>query len=128
MPQLNPYGLILSYQVALGRKLNKNFYKRMRKSEIFATILSEVSKETEIDSDRILSSERTEEVVDARYLVISMLSYSGFYPQMIAERMGMTPRAVRRAMSEFNSRLSGSPGLRLVYERVSKKVKIILQN
>lgn len=100
----------------------------MKKSEIFAGILSEVSKETEIDSDRILSSERTEEVVDARYLVISMLSYSGFYPQMIADRMGMTPRAVRRAMSEFNSRLSGSPGLRLVYERVSKKVKIILQN
>ena len=121
-------GYVVSYQVWLRRKLNKKFQKRMRKSEIFVTILSEVSKETEIDSDRILSSERTEEVVDARYLVISMLSYSGFYPQMIAERMGMTPRAVRRAMAEFDTRLSGSPGLKLVYERVLKKVKIILQN
>lgn len=93
----------------------------MRKSEIFATILSEVSKETEIDSDRILSSERTEEVVDARYLVISMLSHNGFYPRMIAERIGMSQCAVRKAMARFDERLGLSPGLRLVNERIAKK-------
>lgn len=114
-------GYVVSYQVWLRRKLNKNFYKRMRKSEIFAAILSDVSSEVEIDSDRILSSERKEEVVDARYLVIFLLLGNGFYPAMIAERMGLSARAVRSAISGFEARLANSAGLRLVCERLSRK-------
>lgn len=93
----------------------------MRKSEIFAAILSDVSSEAEIDSDRILSSERKEEVVDARYLVIFLLLGNGFYPAMIAERMGLSARAVRSAISRFEARLTNSAGLRLVCERLSRK-------
>ena len=114
-------GYVVSYQVWLRRKLNKKFYKRMRKSEIFAAILSDVSSEAEIDSDRILSSERKEEVVDARYLVIFLLLGNGFYPAMIAERMGLSARAVRSAISGFEARLANSAGLRLVCERLSRK-------
>ena len=114
-------GYVVSYQVWLRRKLIKNFYKRMRKSEIFAAILSDVSSEAEIDSDRILSSERKEEVVDARYLVIFLLLGNGFYPAMIAERMGLSARAVRSAISGFEARLANSAGLRLVCERLSRK-------
>lgn len=114
-------GYVVSYQVWLGRKLNKNFYKRMRKSEIFAGILADVSSEAEIDSDRILSSERKEEVVDARYLVIFLLLGNGFYPAMIAERMGLSARAVRSAISGFEARLANSAGLRLVCQRLSAK-------
>lgn len=93
----------------------------MKKSEIFAAILSDVSSEVEIDSDRILSSERKEEVVDARYLVIFLLLGNGFYPAMIAERMGLSARAVRSAISGFEARLANSSGLRLVCERLSRK-------
>ncbi len=114
-------GYVVSYQVWLRRKLNKKFYKRMRKSEIFAGILADVSSEVEIDSDRILSSERKEEVVDARYLVIFLLLGNGFYPAMIAERMGLSARAVRSAISGFEARLANSAGLRLVCERLSRK-------
>ncbi|CDA96104.1 putative uncharacterized protein [Bacteroides sp. CAG:709] len=114
-------GYVVSYQVWLRRKLNKNFYKRMRKSEIFAGILADVSSEAEIDSDRILSSERKEEVVDARYLVIFLLLGNGFYPAMIAERMGLSARAVRSAISGFEARLANSAGLRLVCQRLSAK-------
>lgn len=114
-------GYVVSYQVWLRRKLNKNFYKRMRKSEIFAGILADVSSEVEIDSDRILSSERKEEVVDARYLVIFLLLGNGFYPAMIAERMGLSARAVRSAISGFEARLANSAGLRLVCQRLSAK-------
>lgn len=89
MPQLIVVGFVVFLQW-LRRKLNKNFYKRMKKSEIFAGILADVSSEAEIDSDRILSSERKEEVVDARYLVIFLLLGNGFYPAMIAERMGLS--------------------------------------
>lgn len=121
MPHVVLVGYVVSYQVWLRRKLNKNFYKRMRKSEIFAAILSDVSSEAEIDSDRILSSERKEEVVDARYLVIFLLLGNGFYPAMIAERMGLSARAVRSAISGFEARLANSAGLRLVCERLSRK-------
>lgn len=114
-------GYVVSYQVWLRRKLNKKFNKRMRKSEIFAGILSDVSSEAEIDSDRILSSERKEEVVDARYLVIFLLLGNGFYPAMIAERMGLSARAVRSAISGFEARLANSAGLRLVCQRLSAK-------
>lgn len=114
-------GYVVSYQVWLRRKLIKNFYKRMRKSEIFAGILADVSSEAEIDSDRILSSERKEEVVDARYLVIFLLLGNGFYPAMIAERMGLSARAVRSAISGFEARLANSAGLRLVCDRLSRK-------
>mgnify|MGYP002575501218 FL=1 len=114
-------GYVVSYQVWLRRKLIKKFYKRMRKSEIFAGILADVSSEAEIDSDRILSSERKEEVVDARYLVIFLLLGNGFYPAMIAERMGLSARAVRSAISGFEARLANSEGLRLVCERLSRK-------
>lgn len=102
-------------------KLNKKKHKSMKKSEIFSQILSDVSSEAEIDSDRILSDSRVEEVVDARYLVIFLLLANGFYPVMIAERMNMSQRAVRSAISSFESRLANSVGLRLVFERMSKK-------
>ena len=102
MPQLIVVGFVVFLQW-LRRKLNKKFYKCMRKSEIFAAILSDVSSEVEIDSDRILSSERKEEVVDARYLVIFLLLGNGFYPAMIAEKMGLTQRAVRSAISGFGT-------------------------
>lgn len=93
----------------------------MKKSEIFASVLADVSAETEIDCDRILSSERKEEVVDARYLVIFLLLGNGFYPAMIAERMGLSARAVRSAISGFEARLANSAGLRLVCQRLSRK-------
>lgn len=93
----------------------------MKKSEIFASVLADVSAETEIDSERILSSERKEEVVDARYLVIFLLLGNGFYPAMIAERMGLSARAVRSAISGFEARLANSAGLRLVCQRLSRK-------
>lgn len=113
---------VIKFLVGLARrKLNINFEKRMKKSEIFAGILADVSAETEIDGCKILSGSRLEEVVDARYLVIFLLIGNGFYPGMIAERMGMTARGVRNAVAGFEARLACSPGLRLVCERVARK-------
>lgn len=93
--------------------------KEMKKSEIFASVLADVSAETEIDSDRILSESKLEEVVDARYLVIYLLMKNGFYPRMIAERMRMSQRAVRKAQAGFEARLEGSADLRLSFLRLS---------
>ena len=46
----------------------------MCKSEIFAKIINIVSKETEVSVDQILSSDKKMETVDARYLLVSLLS------------------------------------------------------
>lgn len=42
----------------------------MRKTEIFAKLLNQVSVETEIAEERIISHERVAEVVDARYILV----------------------------------------------------------
>lgn len=52
-----------------GKGKHKN-EKSMCKSEIFAEILKIVSQETEIAIDRILSSDKDSETVDARYLIV----------------------------------------------------------
>lgn len=66
----------------------------MCKSEIFAKIINIVSKETEVPVDQILSSDKNMETVDARYLLVSLLSESGMYPSQIAVHIHKTKRAV----------------------------------
>lgn len=60
-----------------GKGKHKN-EKSMCKSEIFAEILKIVSQETEIAIDRILSSDKDSETVDARYLLVHILSEKVF--------------------------------------------------
>ena len=65
-------------------KISIKLEKTMCKSEIFAKIINIVSKETEVPVDQILSSDKNMETVDARYLLVSLLSESGMYPSQIA--------------------------------------------
>lgn len=56
----------------------------MCKSEIFATILQTVSQETEIPPEQILSRKKDEETVDARYLLVYLLTRNGFCSSRVA--------------------------------------------
>lgn len=51
----------------------------MCKSEIFAETINLVSQETEIPVNRILSSDKDTETVDARYLLVRLLVERGIY-------------------------------------------------
>lgn len=65
----------------------------MRKSEIFAEILSAVSQETEVTEAQILSSCKHTEAVDARAILAKLLSEQGFYPVQTAASMHRTAQS-----------------------------------
>lgn len=77
----------------------------MNKSDIFARILSAVSTATDVPSELILSANRYEETVDARYLLVHLLSRHGLYPSQIAALTGHTRRCINKLLANFPGRL-----------------------
>ena len=92
----------------------------MCRTEIFAGILEAVSRETEIPASLILSPDRKTETVDARYIVVELCFRCGMYPSSIAEKVGLTVRAVNRILSVFKDRMSGNRIMRMDYMSVRK--------
>lgn len=80
----------------------------MRKSELFALILSIVSDITEISKEDIMSKCHKEDVVEARLLVIYFCRKEGLLPSRIAQLMGMSHRNVNRSLSAVNVLISNS--------------------
>lgn len=76
----------------------------MIKSEIFASVLRDVCEVTGISERDIMSKSKSEEIVDARHLLVVTLRRSGYYPGMIAERLHISGRAVRKMIGSFRSR------------------------
>lgn len=64
----------------------------MIKSEIFASVLRDVCEVTGISERGIMSKSKSEEIVDARHLLVVTLRRSGYYPGMIAERLHISGR------------------------------------
>lgn len=93
----------------------------MIKSEIFASVMRDVCEATEVSELEIMSKSKREEVVDARHLLVVTLSRSGYYPVMIAERLNVTGRAVRKMLESFRSRAENSPGLDMCRRRVDAR-------
>ena len=79
----------------------------MIKSEIFASVLRDVCEVTGITERDIMSKSKSEEIVDARHLLVVTLRRSGYYPGMIAERLHVSGRAVRK-MDRKSTRLNSS--------------------
>lgn len=79
----------------------------MCKSEIFAETINLVSQETEIPVNRILSSDKDTETVDARYLLVRLLVERGMYPSQIALQIHKTKRAINYMISNFQERMEG---------------------
>lgn len=93
----------------------------MCKSEIFADILVDVSRETEIPSELILSSSKRDEVIDARFILIHLMSLNGFYISEIARCVHVCERAVRYSRSHFHDRLQLSPMMRINLRKLETK-------
>lgn len=95
----------------------------MVKAEIFERILADVCEVTEIPERDIMSRSRREEIVDARHLLAAELSREGYYPGMIAGRLGVSGRAVRNMLRDFPSRAGRSPGLEMCWRKVEEMRK-----
>jgi len=92
-------------------------------SNYFTHLLDLISEITEIDKDIILSSCRKVEVVDARSLLVYILISEGFYPNNIAQIMGITRAGVCYLHSTFNDRLRSNPLLGRYLKDVKKQLE-----
>ena len=70
----------------------------MCKSEIFFRLLSLTEQETEVTRDRILGDYKDMEATDARYVLVTLLTEKGLYPDQIAKFLHRTARGVRHLM------------------------------
>ena len=93
----------------------------MRKSELFAEMLSDVSNETEIPSSLITSPSKRDEVLDARSILIHFMSLAGFYNSEISRYVHVCERAVRYSRAHFYERIQLSPMMRISLRRLESK-------
>jgi hypothetical protein len=94
----------------------------MYKMQIFQEVISEVIDATEIEKEQILSPCKREEVVDARAVLIKLLSEKGLYPMQISRLTGINLRSVTKFLLGFRERIDSRKILRMNYERMRKKL------
>jgi hypothetical protein len=78
-------------------------------------------QETEVDPTLLLSSVKNAEVVDARYILVKLLSEAGIYSSAIAKKINHTEKSVNMILYNFNDRLKTNRIFRITYENIRKK-------
>lgn len=98
----------------------------MRKSELFAEILECVAFETEITKEQILSKDKYQDVVDARYMLVHFCHEKWMYITDIARMMRFSRRAVEKMISKFDERKRYShPIFEIQCELIAKRLPTI---
>lgn len=92
--------------------------------KIYLDTLSAVAEETEVEVEKILSGCKEEEVVDARILLIRLLSEQGLYPIQISKFTSICQRSVNRFLLDFSYRIDSRKMVRLYYDNLRKKLGI----
>lgn len=91
--------------------------------ELINGVIEIIADETEISSERILSRERTAEVVDARHMVVIALVRMGIYTAKISDALHITPRNIQYIVTNFENRTACNRPLRNEYEIIKKKLR-----
>lgn len=78
----------------------------MKKSEIFALVLSSVSEVTELSSETILSKSHREDIAQARMLLVFFCYEKGLYPSQIAGFVGISRRQINRLICNASAVLA----------------------
>lgn len=94
----------------------------MKKNDVKNFCLEIVANEVEISGEEILSQSKSEDVVDARHLVIMLMYDIGLYPTSIAKLMGCTSRNINSVLSGFSLRCERRKLLRSSYEKLRKRI------
>ena len=95
----------------------------MRKSQLFAQILECVAFETEIAKEQILSKDKFQDVVDARYMLVHFCHKNGMYTTDIARMMRFSRRAIEKMVAGFDERKRYShPIFEIQCELIAKKL------
>ena len=90
--------------------------------ELFARILKIVSEVTEVPPETIVSRDKHEETVDARYLLVYLLYRHGLYPSAIARYTGLSVRTVNTITSAFTQRLESRRILAVNLEETQRQL------
>lgn len=88
----------------------------MCKKELFEDVLEKVCELTELSVEKVCNS-NLEECVDARYILIKLLSDIGLTDMEIAETTGFTRQCVNYAKNHFRERLK-KWSVRVVYSEL----------
>lgn len=92
-----------------------------KKAEIFASILADVSKETDVPEDIIVSNSRNADAVEARWILVKLLHRQGFYTSRIAPLVNLKKRAVNNILSKFEDKLKTSALMSINYRTLKAK-------
>ena len=90
--------------------------------EIFARTLEVVSEVTEVPPETIVSKDKHEETVDARYMLVYLLYKHGLYPSAIARYTGLSVRTVNTITSAFTQRLESRRMLAVNLEETQRQL------
>ena len=77
----------------------------MYKQDYFDRVLSVVAELSELSVDNILHGRKTDEVVDARWIIVKILHEQGYHTAKIALLLNMTQRNVTHIVTVFQDRL-----------------------
>jgi CRP-like cAMP-binding protein len=88
------------------------------KTKLYQEILSAVERATEIDRVRILSRDKSREVVEARSLLFHYLYAAEFSRQQIADITGLTRQCVAAKIQAFPDKNSRSKWLTAIMQEV----------
>ena len=99
-----------------------NFLYKMKKDDVKNFCLEIVANEVEISNEMILSQSKSEDVVDARHLLVMLMYDIGLYPTSIAKLMGCTVRNINVIISGFSLRCQRRKLLRNSYEKLRKYI------
>ena len=88
----------------------------MDKRDFFESILGKVAEMTGISLGKVLKS-NLEECVDARYVVIAVLS-ERLSDKQIAEISGWSVQLVNKAKNSFHNRCKSRWGLKEIYKKL----------
>lgn len=88
----------------------------MCKKELFNEVLGKVCRSLELDRDSVMNSNK-EECVDARYVVIAVLS-ERLSDRQIAEVSGWSVQLVNKARNAFVNRCKFRWGLKGIYKEL----------
>ena len=93
----------------------------MNKVELYENILGKVCEITELSVEKVCKS-NLEECVDARYVVIAVLSEK-LSDKQIAEVSGWSVQLVNKAKNSFHNRCKCRWGLKEIYKKLSDNSK-----
>ena len=96
----------------------------MYKMQIFQETLSAVVDITDVEQAQILSGCKQEEVVDARSLLVKLMSDKGLYPMQISKTTGINCRSVTKFLVGFKARINSRKILRMHYEKLRNQLGI----